>query len=201
MNDVFCCEDILNMTYLALNLSHYVNGVAKKHGEISRLMFAGYNIDAITNGVHAATWAAEPWRGSTIVTFRVGARTIQSSLRAKHSQAGDLAGPCTGKESADSSMSIAKPMLGWIADVFTVGFARRATTYKRADLLFTDIERLEAIAARRAGMQIIYAGKAHPRDEMGKEQIQRIFQARDLLRDKIKIGCIPRTTTAWKLAR
>ena len=61
IKDVFCCDDILNMTFFALNLSHYVNGVAKKHGEITRLMFAGYNIDAITNGVHAASWAAKPF--------------------------------------------------------------------------------------------------------------------------------------------
>lgn len=59
MRDVFCCGDLLNMTYLALNLSHYVDGVAKKHGEISRLMFAGYTIDAITNGIHAASWVAD----------------------------------------------------------------------------------------------------------------------------------------------
>lgn len=58
MKEVFCCEGSLNMTYLALNLSHYVNGVAKKHGEISRHMFAGYKIDAITNGVHAPTWVS-----------------------------------------------------------------------------------------------------------------------------------------------
>src|SRR5262249_21921629 len=51
-----------NMTYLALNLSHYVNGVAKKHGEVSRLMFAEYAVDAITNGVHAATWVAKPFQ-------------------------------------------------------------------------------------------------------------------------------------------
>src|SRR6266568_1949124 len=62
MKDVFCCEGRLNMTYLALNLSHYVNGVAKKHGEVSRLMFAGYKIDAITNGVHAATWTSPPFQ-------------------------------------------------------------------------------------------------------------------------------------------
>ena len=55
MKDVFCCDNALNMTYLALNLSHYVNGVVKKHGEVSRLMFAGYAIDAITNGVHVPT--------------------------------------------------------------------------------------------------------------------------------------------------
>ncbi|HJU03819.1 MAG TPA: alpha-glucan family phosphorylase, partial [Nitrospiraceae bacterium] len=59
--DVFCCEGVLNMTYLALNLSHYVNGVAKKHGEVSQAMFSRYVIDAITNGVHAATWVSEPF--------------------------------------------------------------------------------------------------------------------------------------------
>ena len=74
------------------------------------------------------------------------------------------------------------------SDVFTIGFARRAATYKRADLLFSDIERLEAIATQHGGLQIVYAGKAHPQDEAGKEQIQRIFHARDLLRDKIKIA-------------
>src|SRR3989337_1507421 len=62
MKDVFCCEGVLNMTYLALNLSHYVNGVAKKHGEVSRLMFAGYNIDDIPNGVHAVTWTSKPFK-------------------------------------------------------------------------------------------------------------------------------------------
>ncbi len=52
-----CChEGMLNLTYLALNFSHYVNGVAMRHGEVSRAMFDGYKIDAITNGVHAATW-------------------------------------------------------------------------------------------------------------------------------------------------
>ena len=56
MKEVFCCEGILNMTYLAANLSHYINGVAKRHGEITRLMFSRYVIDAITNGVHAGTW-------------------------------------------------------------------------------------------------------------------------------------------------
>ncbi len=56
--EVVCCDGELNMTYLALSLSHYVNGVAKKHGEVSQLMFADYKIDAITNGVDVLTWAA-----------------------------------------------------------------------------------------------------------------------------------------------
>ena len=71
-------------------------------------------------------------------------------------------------------------------DLFTIGFARRAAAYKRAALLFTDIDRLNAIAAGSGGIQIVYAGKAHPRDEAGKEQIRRVFQATELLRDKVR---------------
>ena len=77
---------------------------------------------------------------------------------------------------------------GMDADLFTIGFARRAATYKRTDLLFTDIERLKAIASRRGGLQIVYAGKAHPQDQAGKEQIRKIFSAREQLRDKIKVA-------------
>ena len=77
---------------------------------------------------------------------------------------------------------------GLDVDVLTIGFAPRAATYKRADLLFTDIARLTTIATQHGGLQIVYAGKAHPQDEAGKEQIPRIFHARDLLRDKIKIA-------------
>lgn len=59
-HEVFCCEGALNMTFLALNLSHYHNGVAHSHGMVSRRMFPGYAIDSITNGIHVATWASEP---------------------------------------------------------------------------------------------------------------------------------------------
>ena len=52
----------LNMTFLALNLSHYVNGAAQKHGEVSRHLFGGDAIDAITNGVHAAAWVSPPFQ-------------------------------------------------------------------------------------------------------------------------------------------
>src|SRR3990170_4119677 len=62
MKNIFCCEGEVNMTYLALNLSHYVNGVAKRHGEVSQHMFARYKIDSITNGVHAARWTSPPFQ-------------------------------------------------------------------------------------------------------------------------------------------
>ncbi len=188
MRDVFCCGDLLNMTYLALNLSHYVNGVAKKHGEVSRLMFAGYNIDAITNGIHAATWAAEP-------LARLYDRYISGWHQDNCSLRYALSIP---KQEIWQAHTTAKRELlhhvnletntGMDVDLLTIGFARRAAAYKRADLLFSDIERLRAIASRCGGLQIVYAGKAHPQDEAGKEQIRKVFSARDLLRDKIKIA-------------
>jgi starch phosphorylase len=188
MRDVFCCGDLLNMTYLALNLSHYVNGVAKKHGEVSRLMFAGYNIDAITNGIHAATWTADS-------LARLYDRYISGWHQDNCSLRYALSIP---KQEIWQAHTTAKRELlhhvnletnaGMDVDLLTIGFARRAAAYKRADLLFSDIERLKAIASRGGGLQIVYAGKAHPQDEAGKEQIRKVFSARDLLRDKIKIA-------------
>jgi starch phosphorylase len=188
MRDVFCCGDLLNMTYLALNLSRYVNGVAKKHGEISRLMFAGYNIDAITNGVHAETWAADSFR-QLYDHYIPGWRQDNFSLRyafgiprdeiwQSHAQAKKRLVQFVNQETN----------AGLDVDLLTLGFARRATAYKRADLLFTDVNRLKQISAKVGPLQIVYAGKAHPQDNAGKEQIQRIFRAKESLRQKIKIA-------------
>lgn len=190
IRDVFYCGDRLDMTFLALNFSHYVNGVARKHGEISRLMFAGYTIDAITNGVHAATWATEPF-SRLYDRYISGWREDNFSLR--------YALSIPKQEIWQAHMRAKKSLMHLVnaetntamdGDLFTIGFARRAATYKRADLLFSDIERLRAIANKRNGLQIIYAGKAHPRDEPGKEQIRKVFRARDQLRDKIKIAYV-----------
>ena len=188
MRDVFCCGDLLNMTYLALNLSHYVNGVAKKHGEISRLMFAGYTVDAITNGVHAETWATESF-SQLYDHYIPGWRQDNFSLRYAFG---------IPKEEIWQSHAKAKKKLvqfvnqetnaGLDVDLLTLGFARRAAAYKRLDLLFTDVERLKQISAKVGPVQIVYAGKAHPQDSAGKEQIQRIFRAKESLRQNIKIA-------------
>jgi starch phosphorylase len=71
--------------------------------------------------------------------------------------------------------------------VLTIGFARRAATYKRADLLFKDIDRLKSIAQSAGPIQIVYAGKAHPHDQGGKALIQRVIQAAVGLNNNIKI--------------
>ena len=186
MKDIFCCEGRLNMTYLALNLSHYVNGVAKKHGEVSRLMFARYPIDSITNGVHAATWASGPiaalldrhisdWRQDNF-SLRYALSIPKEELWEAH-----LASKRNLLERVRRAGTALDPA------AFTIGFARRATAYKRAELLLHDPARLRAIAARTGPLQVIYAGKAHPQDQDGKEIIRRISQAANALDGRIKI--------------
>lgn len=178
-------KDHLNMTLLALNLSKYVNGVAKKHGEVSKNMFPGYEIHAITNGVHSYTWTCDSfkrlydkylpgWANEPELFVRVG-RIPDEEIWNAHMEAKrqllDFVRHNTGVEMSP--------------DIFTIGFARRATAYKRADLLFSDLDRLEKIG--RGRLQIIYAGKAHPKDEAGKFLIERIFVIKEKLKDSIKI--------------
>ena len=177
----------LNMTYLALALSTYVNGVAKLHGETSRKMFPQVPIEAITNGVHAATWASPAFK-------ELFDRCIPSWREDNYSLRGALGLP---PEEVWASHLIAKHELletvrkktglSFEADAFTIGFARRATGYKRADLILSDLDRLRQIAKNAGKFQIVFAGKAHPQDAGGKEIIRRIFHAKKALRKNVPI--------------
>jgi len=197
--EVVCHDGELNMTYLALSLSHYVNGVAKKHGEVSQLMFARYKIDAITNGVDAPTWASPSFQ--KLFDRRIpGWR--EDNLMLRYALGISLA------EIWDAHIQAKRGLLARVnsetqgamdEDAFTLGFARRATPYKRADLLFRDLERLKAIAARAGKLQIIYAGKAHPNDKGGKELIRHVFEASEVLRDSIKLVYLPNYD--WQLGQ
>jgi starch phosphorylase len=188
MQDVFCCEGRLNMTYLGFNLSHYINGVAKRHGEISRLMFARYTIDSITNGVHAATWVAKPFK-ELYDRYIPGWEQENLSLRYALSIPKKEIWNAHGEAKRQLIQRVNRETnLGMDAAVFTLGFARRVATYKRADLLFQDIGRLKNISSTAGPLQAIYAGKAHPQDNGGKELIQRIFQLKESLKNDIKIA-------------
>jgi starch phosphorylase len=175
------------MTYLALNLSHYVNGVTKNHADLTQHLFAGYIIDSITNGVHAATWTAEPFQ-RLYDRYIPGWRQDNFSLR--------YALSIPKAEVWQAHQQAKKQLLQYVnhetnismdSEVLTLGFARRAATYKRADLLLADPERLRHIAAQAKGLQVVYAGKAHPQDQPGKDLIQRIFGAKEQLKPEIKI--------------
>ena len=177
----------VNMTQLALSLSTYVNGVAKLHGEVSRRMFPGAHIEAITNGVHGATWTSSHMQ-------YVFDRYIPSWREDNFSLRGALGLP---QEEVWSAHLLAKHELfeevqkktGLRLDpeAFTIGFARRATSYKRADLILSDLDRLREIARNAGKFQIVFSGKAHPRDGGGKELIRKIFRAKKALRKAVQV--------------
>ena len=164
------------MTLLALRFSRYANGVAMQHGKVSQAMFPEFSIGSITNGVHAPTWISEPvehlldeqvpaWRRDNLYLRNMievpEGKMLKAHARAKENLLAEV-GSRTGL--------VLNPK------VLTLGFARRAATYKRATLLFTDPERLKEIAAKAGGLQILYAGKAHPQDEPGKALIQQVVE-------------------------
>jgi starch phosphorylase len=187
MKDVFCCEGRLNMTYLALNLSHFINGVAKKHAKVTQMMFAKYKIDDITNGVHAATWTSAPFQAlfdRHIPGWKMDNASLRHALNIPsgeiwdaHQQAKRLLLERVNRETH----------AGMDEDVMTLGFARRAAAYKRGDLLVKDLDRLKRLAAKAGKLQVIYAGKAHPRDPRGKEIIQRMVQLKEMLGPDLKL--------------
>jgi starch phosphorylase len=182
-----CYGGALNMTYLALNLSHYVNGVAMRHGEISGRMFGGHHVDAITNGVHAGTWVSEPFRllfDRHIPSWRADTFSLRYavSIPTQEIWGAHVAAKLRLLEVVNRSQS---PPFDPAA--LTIGFGRRASTYKRADLFVSDITRLRAIARTAGRLQVVYAGKAHPRDEEGKRIIEHVFRAREALSDDVPI--------------
>jgi starch phosphorylase len=139
----------LNMTCLALNLSGWVNGVAQRHAETSRSMYPGYDVHAITNGVHPWTWTCEPYR-------RLYERHVPHWCHEPEllMHADRIPTP----EIVSAHAQAKRALLAYAARVvpgcrleqerFTIGFARRMTDYKRPQLLFTDLDRLRRIAAR-----------------------------------------------------
>ena len=194
-----CFRDgMLNMTLLALRFSRYANGVAMQHGKVSREMFPEFAIDSITNGVHAPTWTSAPiqqmldehipaWRRDNLYLRNAidlpEKAIIQAHARTKEALLAEVA---------------ARTGLVLNPKVLTLGFARRAATYKRATLLFTDPQRLVEIATEAGGLQILYAGKAHPQDEPGKALIQKVVEeAAKLSNDVLRIVYLE--NYAWDL--
>jgi glycogen phosphorylase len=172
-----CFRDgLLNMTLLALRFSRYANGVAMQHGKVSRQMFPEFPIDTITNGVHASTWISEPMQqllDEQIPSWRRDNLFLRNAIDLPEGKI--LSAHARAKEELLAEVG---SRTGLVLDpkVLTLGFARRVATYKRAALLFTDPERLRAIAAAAGGLQILYAGKAHPQDEPGKALIQHVME-------------------------
>jgi len=189
--------DALNMTYLALRFSGYVNGVAMRHGEVSRGMFPSYEISAITNGVHATTWTSAAF-SELFDSYIPGWRTDNNYLR----YAISIPLPAIRQAHAEAKSELFEAIgqsFGVQLDpkLFTIGFARRASTYKRADLLFQDPERLRKIAREVGPIQLVYGGKAHPHDEGGKNLIRRVVGSSAGLSDVIRTVYVQNYDMRW----
>lgn len=192
-----CLDGKLNMTLLALFSSRYINGVAMRHGEVSRTMFPQYPIRAITNGVHASTWTTAPFRqlydrhipewkhDNLYLRYALGIpieEIRQAHLEAKKSLLAEV------ERRTSQTLDL---------NVMTLGFARRAATYKRGDLIFRDRDRLRWIARTVGGLQIVFGGKAHPRDGGGKELIRRITEHAHALHDEIRVVYVEDFDWKW----
>lgn len=177
-------QDRLNMTLLGFNMSTYVNGVAKRHGEVSQQMFPAHAIDSITNGIHSTTWTCKSFQNLYDRAIP-GWRTDPFSLR----YAIGLSNQDIWNAHVEAKATLLdevrqRTQLRLSLDTLTIGFARRATLYKRADLLLSAPRELIEMAKQAGALQILFAGKAHPKDEPGKEMIRRIVQtAKQLERD------------------
>ena len=176
----------LNMAFLALNLSKYINGVSLAHVDFSRRLFPGRYIRAVTNGVHSFTW--------TNVNFRqlfdkyIPGWTNEPILLAKASE-------IPNRDVWDAHTKAKANLLSYVEktngvqldpEALTLGFARRFTGYKRATLIFSDLHRLTDIN-RKEKIQMVFAGKAHPNDTDGKKLIKQIHDYANKLKDQISI--------------
>ena len=179
-------SDEVNMTHLAMNMSRYINAVAKKHGEVSKKMFPNQDIDYVTNGIHLPTWLDKNmqelydnkmpgWRKKPDILKQAEELLKTDEVWQAHQKA------------KKSLIQHVKNRTGEDLDVntLTIGFARRFATYKRANLMFKNIEKFKEVMGGK--VQILFAGEAHPADHAGKEIIQDILNKKKELQDTVKI--------------
>ncbi|MGZ8471186.1 MAG: alpha-glucan family phosphorylase [Gemmatirosa sp.] len=177
----------LNMTRLALRCSRFINGVALRHQQVSQEMFPEFPIGAVTNGVHAVTWTAEPFRRLFDQHFPEWRRDNNYLRYAITIPIDEIREAHRAAKQAMLDEVERRTGVHLEPRVFTIGFARRATTYKRTDLIFSDLDRLRHIARQFGQIQIVYGGKAHPKDDNGKAMIRRIHDAARELGDLVKV--------------
>jgi len=177
-----------NMTFLGMELSRYRNGVAKKHGLISQKMFPQYEVDSITNGIHLPFWVSKPFQhifDKKWPNWKAKPSILQNAI-----ELDDLDVFDAHIENKFNLISYQKGHSWNLLDeeLITIGFARRFATYKRATLIFHDIERLGKICQDK--IQFIFAGKAHPKDTMGKDYIKKIYESGEYLYDNYGVKII-----------
>ncbi|MGC9195425.1 MAG: alpha-glucan family phosphorylase [Syntrophobacteraceae bacterium] len=182
-------EDLLNTTVLALSLSRAANGVSQLHGEVSRLMFPGYNIGHITNGVHHLSWTGPEFKklyDKYLPTWRNDPQQLADISQIPDSEIVEAKKMAKRRLiSYINSLSGA----GFTDELLTICFARRAAAYKRATLIFSDLEFLFNLSYDR--VQFVFAGKAHPQDAAGKELIKQIVNIGKQYENNLRLVFVP----------
>ncbi|GJQ29329.1 MAG: alpha-glucan phosphorylase [Phycisphaerae bacterium] len=187
----FVHDHVLDTTRTALGLSRFANAVSRRHAEVTREMFPGHMIHAITNGVHPATWVhptmrevwdrhAPGWQGDSAalagLTRVPGWDVLAAHRRVKAAMVRRV------NHEANAGLT---------PEAFTLGVARRCTPYKRLDMILADVPRLERLAAMHGPIQIVFAGKSHPRDGGGKEMLARLTAAARASSDLVRVAFVP----------
>ena len=189
--------DLINLTELAMNACQFVNAVAQKHGQITRLQFPQFKerIQSVTNGVHTHTWVSEPVAAlldefkARIGDWRSNPALIKNALSLKE-DARFRAGLWEAHQ--ENKKKLCSLLKAWRvdADAFTISWARRIAAYKRPSLILQDVGRLLDIARRIGPIQILFAGKAHPKDDLGFTHVNEMLTTIDSLeknRDLVRV--------------
>lgn len=188
----FIRDGLLDTSHAALTLSRFANAVSKRHGEVARRMFPEFAIQSITNGVHGPTWASPQIAGLLDVhtpRWRTDASALVNATK--------IPGEALWNAHQEAKRAMIRRVnrdvnAGLSVDAFTIGIARRATPYKRLDLILSDPGRLKQIAEKHGPIQIIFSGKSHPRDGGGKELIERIHAAIREFSGDCRVTFVPR---------
>ncbi len=184
-------HNLLNMTHLAMRFAGTVNAVSAMHREVTKRMFPEADVIAITNGVHPVRWTSEPF-ARLFDRHIPGWRVRGEQLR--------HAAIISTDEIQGAHVEARKTLLDTIARRFGVpfggagiliGFARRATEYKRPLLIFRDPARLQRLAKTFGPINLLFAGKAHPHDEQGKRLIREINDLGMLFGDLVRVAFLP----------
>ena len=175
----------LHMTELGLHFSRTTNGVSELHGDVAQNQFPWKDIGFITNGVHHSYWMGTPLK-IIFDEYLTGWRLEPDRLLEIDSVPDEVLyeGHLERKRKL---ISYANSQTGKALDMdtLTIGFARRSATYKRAQLLFSDLERLQELGQKK--IQVIFSGKAHPNDKEGKDLIYEIVSKSKSLFGSIKV--------------
>jgi len=170
---------------LGLYFSRSANGVSKLHGDVAQDQFPEHQIGYITNGVYHPYWICAQIR-KVYDKYLPGWKEDGNKLLEIDSVPDDeLASAHAKRKRILLGYANAQVQKAFSRNTLTIGFARRAATYKRAHLLFKDLERLVNIC--QGQVQFIFAGKAHPKDDQGKEIIQEIVANANELYGKVKV--------------